>query len=353
MTTLPNPFTRIAGSDPVPEFAPDAYHKIGSSIDLAALRNGDTTGFTMSRSTLWDFSKSPSKWIRGAKKEVTEAMKGGSLLDARLLTPTHFVKTFVPRPPTYPAEAKKGEVVQKPWNLNAGHCKDWEEKVAAEGKTAYWPEDLAEAEAAIARLQEEQAIVDLIGASARSVFFAVRYTDPATGISFPVKALIDLFPEGGSIAFGNIVVDLKRTTNGAFTPWVRKVFDQGYHYQGAMYLDIVNAATDGFRSSFGHLVVEDSPPFEPALYALSSEYLAMGRRQYQRDLALFCQCLATKKWPGYASQDAARLKHNGWLIAEPTTFMVSASDFNGFSGPQISRPASNPAPGLSEDDIIP
>jgi len=102
----------------------------------------------------------------------------------------------------------------------------------------------------------------------------------------------------------------------------------GYHYQGAIYLDAYNAACpDDERNTFYHVVSESEPPYEPAKRFMSEEFVAAGRMQYQRDLALYCQCLVNNVWPGYDCEAEAKIVlTGGWHITEPEPWMLQPSE---------------------------
>ena len=344
-----NPFTRsIDHPDPASNFDPPTYHAMGA--DKSAITTGDLNGFTLSRSELRSFGKNPSKWIRKSGRDETRAMRYGSLLDAMLLAPDHFESRFTRRPDTYPAEGKKGEpATDKPWNGNSTWCKEWMESSFRRGLTPFKTDEESAALAAISRLSGDDNIARVLMGSRKSVFALVNYLDRATGLNVPIKIMVDLVPdcdpERGSLG------DLKTTSDASGEVWQRHVFSMGYHYQAAMYLDAWNACTGEDRQGWFHVVSESSAPFEPAQRALSTEFIELGRNEYQRDLALFCECVDAGKWPGYDGETHSRLiLTGGWHLVEPMPWMAANAYASGFKLPSavVSKPTSE-----ESDEVMP
>ena len=344
-----NPFTRnIDHPDPASNFDPPTYHAIGA--DKSAITEGKLNGFILSRSQLRAFGKNPSKWWRKTGRDETSAMRYGSLLDAMLLAPEHFERAFTQRPDEYPVECKKGgPLTMKPWHSGANWCKDKLAEFEAEGLTPYTSGDMMSARSAITRLLGDDDITRVLLGSRKSVFVLVNYLDRATGLNVPIKIMVDLVPdcdpERGSLG------DLKTTSDASGEVWQRHVFSMGYHYQAAMYLDAWNACTGEDRQGWFHVVSESSAPFEPAQRALSTEFIELGRNEYQRDLALFCECVDAGKWPGYDGETHSRLiLTGGWHLVEPMPWMAANAYASGFKLPSavVSKPTSE-----ESDEVMP
>lgn len=278
------------------------YHAIGANV-----KPGDPC-FTMSRSQLERFAECPSKWIKSPAFKETSAMEFGSLVDCLVTTPQDFTKLYSIYPDTY--EDDKGK--QKPWSLNANVCKEWRDTREAESKTCIKLTTFEEATKAHDRLIQDDEIGQIIRASKMQVQLKVIWHDEATKIDVQVKAMIDLLPDPSS-KFGDAVYDLKVVADANPMKWDRYVFNQGLHYQAVMYLDMVNAATGLKYINFANIAVESSAPYEPTVQTLSEEFLAMGRIAYQSDMARYCWCLKTGKWPSYPRG-----------IVEPSAWMLKA-----------------------------
>lgn len=324
-----NPFTKHPDhSVPQTNCDPKAYHNFGPGKEV--ISGGKLNGYVLSRSELRAFGRNPSKWKRKKQKDTTEAMRYGNLLDAMLLAPDYFESNFTRRPDTYPAEGKKGEpTTEKPWSGNSTWCKEWTEKTLKMGLTPFKTEDETAARAAIDRMMEDSDIERVIRYSTKQVFIVVHYNDPKTGLVVPVKILVDIVP--GSKPENDSLADLKSAADACGETWPSHVFKMGYHYQAAMYLDAYNACTGEDRQLFRHIVSESEEPYEPALRCLSSEFIELGRNEYQRDLELFCQCVVTDGWPGYKHESGSRMVlTGGWHLVDVQPWMETKAQAKSF-----------------------
>jgi len=345
-----NPFTKHPECPvPQPNYDPKAYHNFGPGKEV--ISGGKLNGYVLSRSELRAFGRNPSKWIRSKRKDSTESMRYGNLLDAMLLAPEYFKAAFVRRPDTYPSEGKKGEPpTEKPWSGNSTWCKNWMEGAAKANLTPFKVEDEESAMAAIRRLESDPDIARVLNHSTKQVFILVNYTDPNTGLVVPVKILVDIVPQ--SKPENDSLADLKTAADASGESWQRHVFAMGYHYQAAMYLDAYNACTGEDRQLFRHIVSESEEPFEPALRCLSSEFIELGRNEYQRDLELFCKCVVNDTWPGYKQESGSRLVlTGGWHLVESEPWMQTKAQARSFVIEPVMSPSESTAE--TEGELVP
>lgn len=107
------------------------------------------------------------------------------------------------------------------------------------------------------------------------------------------KCLVDILAD-------SYIGDLKTTLDASEDAFSKSIFDLGYCVQASFYLDLVNALDPANeRIGFVFVAVEKEPPFAVAVYELDEASLAYGRRQYQRLLERYAQCVYNKKWPAY------------------------------------------------------
>jgi len=274
----------------------------------------------MSRSQLCKFAKNPHKWLASDDDERTDAMDFGSMVDVLVTAPKTFDATFVANPLTYSvAPTTKDPSTEKPWTYQATTCKEWREEQEAAGKIVVSHEAIDAAQQAAARVYEDAELGAFIACSQKQALAEVNYTDAHTGIVVPLRIIVDLVPDPANERFGNVLGDLKTTRDAEERSWVRQVFDQGYHWQAAMYLDIYNAASVARYNQFAHLIVENSKPFEIARRILSVEFIEIGRMMYRAALARYCICLSENKWPGY---DDGIGTFRGWRVIDPQNWML-------------------------------
>jgi hypothetical protein len=289
---------------------------IGANIDPQVYHQQDGVrgqkDYVMSRSELCTFAECPSKWIEGATSKDTDATEWGTLMDTMLAGKEAVEKHYIVRPSAYTNEKKE----TKDWNWNANACKAWREE-NAKGRKILAPEEWQEAQQAFERLMADKEIADLLACSEISVMVVAEYHDKATGLIIPVKILIDILPARES-RFGNCIDDSKTARSAVPRDWVRAVYEHDYHTQGALYIDVYNAATGEMRDTFSHVVQENTFPWQPARRFLSQEYLQLGRLAYLDALKRYCQCLAENRWPSWDDDG----EYNGWTIVEPEPWMI-------------------------------
>jgi len=270
----------------------------------------------------------PSKWIAGAfDGDSNSGMDHGSLVDCLLLTPDEYEHSYSVTPETYPAKGKRKDdpEEQKPWTLKAGYCKEWEDGIRTEGKQPIQPVQLNSANAAIRRLNEDVVIADWVANSDKQVFFQVKWRDEETGITIPMKGLIDLVPRATIAGIKALSLgDLKTSRDANLRAYSKSVFENGYHVQSALYLDCYNIVTGEQRNQFRHIISENESPFECCKRWLSEEFIDLGRTTYQAILRQYCQCLSTNHWPGY-DEWGAETSIDGWGCISPAAWMILES----------------------------
>lgn len=311
-----NPFTvaKVVGVGVDPE----AYHRNPS-------KRGEVE-YVMSRSDLMEFARCPHRWVMGYKEDDadTKATLYGSIIDTLVLDPDRFDGKFAVAPSKYPAKGKKKDdpEVEKDWNRNATYCQEWE---AAQGKRVIVKNDLmTQAENAVKLLFGDRQIADFINDSDKQVMVIGEYDDSDTGITVPVKAMIDLVPRLSS-AFDRALGDLKTANNAAPIGWGRQCYNFGYHWQAAFYLDLYVAATGDDRNTFQHIIQESFPPWEVGKRILSQELIELGRAGYVTALGRYCQCLKLEniyEWPSYEESGNERMVLNGWSVTDAEAWMV-------------------------------
>lgn len=288
---------------------PEEYHKNGERC---------TQSYAMSSSSLKLFSLCPSKYRAGIADSESESKAFGSLVDCLALTANQLHTRFAVQPETY--ENDKKEV--KPWSNNSNTCKKW--KAENSSRCIITEDALREAALAVHRLNEDERIRSFITNSDTQVAVSGMYHDENTGLSIPVRCLIDLVPKSES-EYGACIADLKTTRSAVISDWTRDVFKFGYHIQAAFNLDLYNAATGDERDTFCHIVQENTPPYEPGKRMLDQEFIEMGRLEYQAALSNYCKCLKFGSWPSYDDTDESS---QGWTNIRPEPFMAMKSQFD-------------------------
>lgn len=286
------------------------------------VRRGDP-GFCMSRSELAMFNHNPRRWKAGFVFKQTEAMKWGSLLDTLVLQPKEFEKRYAVPPLEYPGTPrKKGDPVEmKAWTRQAKYCETWENERTIQGIEIVKASDLHQVQAAAARLLADEEIAALLKDADVQVLIHATYNDRDTGLTIPVKMLIDAVPLVTG-DYGKGLADLKSSESGVPRKWRKSVFDYHYHWQAAMELDAYTLATGEDRMDFYHPMQENYFPYEVSRRFLSAEFIQLGRDQYTAALRRYAQCLHTGLWPGY-DDPADKNTWRGWAKTDPEDWMLA------------------------------
>ena len=280
---------------------------VGSQIDPSSYHRRDpevkrgNPAYIMSNSELTEFARNPHRWRAGYREgdmEDTEATAWGNLIDVLVLDPERYGDKFVVAPEVYPCEpTKKDSRTEKPWTWNANYCKEWRDEQG--DKTIIKTSKLEDSDRAIKALATDSIISEVLECSKKQVMVTAEWHDKPTGLIVPLKILIDLVPDIKHELFGQFLGDLKTCRDASQRGFKMAIFQRGYHNQGALYLDVYEAATGENRTDFIFPIQENFDPFEPARRMLSTEYIQIGRDNYRLAIAKYCQCLATLNWPGY------------------------------------------------------
>ncbi len=300
---------------------------IGKSVDPVEYHKQNarrgSAEFKVSPSSLREFGRCPARWLAGYEPPGSGAKETGNLFDCLALTPDQFANRYAVHPSEYPATPKrKGDVkVMKPWNSNADYCRAWNER---QGDREILSEaEVFEAQAAIAKLNADPTIRDFFEASDRQVLVEGEWQDEDSGLTVPVRCLIDLVPRVDT-EFAKSMGDLKTTRHAALMPWQRDCFTFGYHVQAAFDIDLYVAATGEDRTDWCFILQESFAPWQTGKRLLSTAFLELGRAEYRRLLGNYAHCLKSGFWPGYDDTDEST---QGWSIVEPEPFMAERAAF--------------------------
>lgn len=289
--------------------------------DYLSYKKSDKGFPVMSRSDLCEFSRNPRRWRNGYRDhEETSSTEWGTLVDTLLLQTESFQQRYIIVPKNYPCEpTKKDPRTEKPWNRNATYCKEWEAEQSP--KLPLDQEDYDKASLAVGVLKCSPQIHQLLQESRKQVFVTGEYQDEETGMTVPLKGLLDIVPDLGS-EFPKSLFDFKTGRSAEPRAWTRAVHDSGYHVQAALYLDLYVAATGEDRCDFRHIIQENFAPFDFSRRFLSEEFVSLGRLLYTRALKQYCRCLDADEWPGYSSLGALVLP-DGFESCSPEAWMAA------------------------------
>lgn len=277
-------------------------------------KRGDPA-FIMTRSNLKQIARNPWRWVNGYEDDETEATDWGSVADAKLLSPALFAAKFAVCPETYPDD--KGE--RKDWHFGATYCKTWK-KEHAHQTIVPWKVHI-ETNKALEVLFAQPDLREYVKVSQKQVLVTAEYEDPETKLVIPVKVLIDLLPPADHPKFGRTMGDYKSAADAHPVNFGRDVNKYWYDAQAGLYLDVYSAAVPEERDEFRHIISEKKHPFAFGKRIVGEQRLEKGRDKYHEALALYCQCLANKEWPGYDRPMPGVMVVDGWTVDNPEIWM--------------------------------
>lgn len=111
------------------------------------------------------------------------------------------------------------------------------------------------------------------------------------------KARIDWLP------YGNVIPDVKTTTDVDAEAFAWEIKERGYHVQAAWYLDLYESLRPwDRRDAFALVAVEKRAPYVSRVFNLSERAIALGRRTYKQLLTRYLDCLEAVEWPSYPNE---------------------------------------------------
>ena len=231
-------------------------------------------GGPVSKSLLFDFHKSPYKWLHGRNKESSKAMELGTLIHYAVLEPEKPLESLVAVSPYVDyrtKEAREWRDLQR----EAGKIVVTEEdEIISRYAAEAFHEDYAQHFGSYKNMQTEVAVFGKIGET-------------------EVKGMIDIVPTGL-----DCLIDLKTTASiDSLDNLQRNIVNRGMHWQAALYLDLWNAASGEKRTRFVFCFMETDYPHETAWVELSENLIDIGRAGYMNAIAKWQTCVATDTWP--------------------------------------------------------
>jgi hypothetical protein len=116
-------------------------------------------------------------------------------------------------------------------------------------------------------------------------------------------------------AVKNTVWDIKTTASAAYKAFERSMLTYCYHQQAAWYLDGASRCglIDGPAAKFLFLAVENSAPFNVAVYQASGALLNAGHQANEAALDLYRKCATTKHFPASYADEIIVLDCPAWM----------------------------------------
>lgn len=269
----------------------DAYHSdccAGPSISSSGLRTIEAR----SLAHYWAGS-----YLNPAREPVAEsaAFTLGRAAHHLLLGERGFAEQFVLRP---------AELHGEPWQGNRKACKAWLVEQAAHGKTVITEAQIANIRGMADALKRHPLVAG--GLMNGEIERSLIWQDDETGVW--LKARPDALPLNGEI-----VVDLKTTSDASPRAIAKSFSDYGYHQQLAL-------ISQGMKKVLGRkpgnddfvlIFVESSAPWAVSVRPVDPQAIDYGRMLNRRALRKFADALARDDWPAYEA-DTSTLSLPRW-----------------------------------------
>jgi hypothetical protein len=122
-----------------------------------------------------------------------------------------------------------------------------------------------------------------------SVSFQISAVAELEGVM--VKARPDIVPPPPALA------DLKTTKDASQDAFAATAYRLKYHWQAALYLDVMTAASGETYDEFYLIAAEVKPLYRVEVYRLGMTEIEQGREEYRAALAMYADCEKTNNWP--------------------------------------------------------
>lgn len=237
--------------------------------------HADTT--SQSSTGLKSILESPRAYIRARNEpfKQTDTLRFGNAVHAAVLEPDVFEKKLVLQPEFKGVGMRKDK-------------ETWLKSLAPDAivlKSAEYEELQYMRESVndnrIARVLLKHGVAEMSG----------FYADPVTGIKCRIRP--DLFIENGMT-----FVDLKTTTDCSKDAFSRSIYDYGYAFQAAMYVNGIELITGKQVKNMYFIALENREPFDCVVYRADEFMLQKGAHDYRVALDRLSECLKSEKWLG-------------------------------------------------------
>lgn len=97
-------------------------------------------------------------------------------------------------------------------------------------------------------------------------------------------------------------IDYKTTSRADRDAFARRMYEHGYHQQGAWCLDGIEVVTGTRPKQFILVAQETEAPYLVSVYILGHRAIEWGKLLNRRAINIFTECVDSGEWPGYAAR---------------------------------------------------
>jgi hypothetical protein len=268
----------------------------------------------------WDliqFGRSPDRWVNTPKPEPDERPDFSEIIRMLHLTPHLAPAHYIQRPATYTAmfnvcptcgsasaaricrtcnQARTNVTEQRSWSHSAKYCASWTQDATSRHLRIVAMEQWEKAANAVARLNSDTEIADLLNQSTKQLALSGTWQDNETGLEIPLRALLSYAPTGGR-SHDDKLGSLSVTRDASPLAWSAAAYNQGKHIAAALKQDLYAAATSDPRPTHVWVLVERDEPNIIGRRRTTPEMLIAGRTALDDLMAAYAKCLKTGTWP--------------------------------------------------------
>jgi hypothetical protein len=231
--------------------------------------------------------RSPAHYLH-AKENPQEkpAFNFGRAVHMAILEPNVFASTVVVMPEFW-GLTRDGKKTNSP---NSIDVKEQREKwlLQNHGNTIVTADEMADILLMAKALSKHKTARALLtGGAAEESYFD---TCPETGLARKCRP---------DFLRGNIIPDIKSTTNAHPAAFVKEIAKYNYHVSAAYYLDIVSSVLGQTFDQFIIIAIEKTAPFGVSVHLLDDAAIEEGRKLYKKALKTLAECQKTNNYPAY------------------------------------------------------
>ena len=242
---------------------------------------------------------SPLHFKENAPRPFSQAFDIGRLIHLCVLERDLFVSSTVVWEGGKTKPTKKDPEGRPTMNKNSQAYKDFAADAEANGKIVVDSDDIWICNRIRDAVYNHPVARNLLDVGKRET--SIYWTHP---LGVKMKSRID--------HMGPTTVDLKSARDLTPRKFNRSILDYGYHTQGAMYSDAVEAET-GEKRPYSIIAAEKVPPFDVVVYELDDMILDLGRQTYTRWLERYVECMMHDTWPGIGA-DPIKAELPAWAF---------------------------------------
>ena len=235
----------------------------------------------VSRSDLLLIERSPAyyQFRKNQPEKVTDALRIGTAVHSRILTPESFSSYYFAAPEIPPRTTKAG---REAWEAIVGLACGREILTADES-------EIVEGIAASIQADPLASVLLTHGHAERSIIWA----DKITGEECKARPDYIRFTDEAVI-----VTDLKTTRDASTEGFQREAFNLGYPLQAHMYSEAVRIAY-GKPVKFYFVAVEKDPPYSVNVFSVDDVFVRYGEERFRELIGIYHECKTSGNWYGY------------------------------------------------------